>query len=314
MHIEPYTPSECPLWDEFVAASRNATFLHRRDYMDYHADRFTDASLMLYDNHRRLVALLPAAAAGDTVSSHAGLTYGGWLLGPSKPDVTAMLEGFELMRDYYRSRSFATLIYTPVPHIYHRYPAEEDLYALFRSGATVERVLPSSVIDLRNPVRFNTGARRHISHAALQGPVVSRDDDFPAFWDVLSDRLRERYGATPVHTLAEIQLLHGRFSDEIQLWTVRCPAGEMIAGTVLFVCGHTVKAQYIASSERGRRINALDYLFSHLVGHFTARGMHYFDLGPSCENHGLILNEGLVSQKSSYGARAVAYTSYRLAL
>ncbi len=33
-------------WDGFVRESRNGTFLFMRGYMDYHADRFADFSLM----------------------------------------------------------------------------------------------------------------------------------------------------------------------------------------------------------------------------------------------------------------------------
>ena len=33
-------------WDDFVRDSRNGTFLFMRGYMDYHADRFADFSLM----------------------------------------------------------------------------------------------------------------------------------------------------------------------------------------------------------------------------------------------------------------------------
>ena len=35
-------------WDDFVRDSRNGTFLFMRGYMDYHADRFADFSLMAY--------------------------------------------------------------------------------------------------------------------------------------------------------------------------------------------------------------------------------------------------------------------------
>ena len=45
-------------WDAFVKTSKNGTFLFERDYMDYHKERFTDASLMIY-NDNRLCALLP---------------------------------------------------------------------------------------------------------------------------------------------------------------------------------------------------------------------------------------------------------------
>ena len=44
--IRRYAPADKPLWDGFVALSKNATFLHYRDYMDYHSDRFSDFSLM----------------------------------------------------------------------------------------------------------------------------------------------------------------------------------------------------------------------------------------------------------------------------
>ena len=56
-----YTPDRKDEWDRFVAKSKNGTFLFFRDYMDYHADRFRDHSLMFYldDN---LYALMPANA------------------------------------------------------------------------------------------------------------------------------------------------------------------------------------------------------------------------------------------------------------
>lgn len=40
IEIIPYAPQYKMLWDEAVAESRNGLFQHRRDYMDYHAQRF----------------------------------------------------------------------------------------------------------------------------------------------------------------------------------------------------------------------------------------------------------------------------------
>ena len=34
-------------WDDFVRSSRNGTFLFERAYMEYHADRFKDHSLVI---------------------------------------------------------------------------------------------------------------------------------------------------------------------------------------------------------------------------------------------------------------------------
>ena len=68
-------------WDAFVRTSKNGTFLHERRFMDYHADRFSDCSLMIYEDNE-LVALFPANwdANEFVLYSHQGLTYGGLLL------------------------------------------------------------------------------------------------------------------------------------------------------------------------------------------------------------------------------------------
>ncbi len=50
--VRPYNESFCETWDEFVRCSRNATFLFRRAFMDYHRDRFVDASLLLFDEKK----------------------------------------------------------------------------------------------------------------------------------------------------------------------------------------------------------------------------------------------------------------------
>ena len=49
-----------PVWDEFILKSKNGTFLFFRDYMEYHADRFTDHSLLFFEGDR-LLAVLPAS-------------------------------------------------------------------------------------------------------------------------------------------------------------------------------------------------------------------------------------------------------------
>ena len=74
--IERYSPERFDEWNNFVAASKNGTFLFDRRYMDYHSDRFSDFSLMFHDEKHRLVAVLPANAEGDVLQSHLGLTFG----------------------------------------------------------------------------------------------------------------------------------------------------------------------------------------------------------------------------------------------
>ena len=76
--IRRYNSGDSVTWDAFVDASKNGTFMLKRGYMDYHADRFEDYSLLFY-NDDELVALLPASIHELELRSHGGLTYGGMI-------------------------------------------------------------------------------------------------------------------------------------------------------------------------------------------------------------------------------------------
>ncbi len=180
MTVEPYQPHLKPEWDMVVEQSRNGTFLHRRDYMDYHADRFEDMSLIARDDSGRIIAVMPAHRCGDTVTSHGGLTYGGWLMTP-RADMIAMTEVWMLMTALLADMGIARLIYRPVPHIYHKYPAEEDLYALWRAGGRLDRTLVSSVIDVSEPLSFDMSARQSVRKAMRSGVTVRESDDWAGF-------------------------------------------------------------------------------------------------------------------------------------
>ena len=90
MEIHRYTAAYHRDWNDFVNESSNGTFLFLREYMEYHADRFTDYSLLIYDENR-LLALLPANRQGDVLYSHAnrglfgGNSYFGALHYPINP-------------------------------------------------------------------------------------------------------------------------------------------------------------------------------------------------------------------------------------
>lgn len=47
-NVELYTPERKKEWNIFIENAKNSTFLFDRNYMDYHADRFQDSSLMIY--------------------------------------------------------------------------------------------------------------------------------------------------------------------------------------------------------------------------------------------------------------------------
>lgn len=308
--IRPYDPALRQLWDDFVDDSKNGTFLFRRGYMDYHADRFADASLMLFQGDQ-LAALLPASRDGETVTSHGGLTYGGFVSG-ERMTLPAMLEIFQAALEHMRGQGVRSLRYKTVPHIYHRLPAEEDRYALFRYGARCYRCDTLSVIEMTAPGPMQARRRRAVRSAQKQGVAVCENDSFAGFWPVLAERLGERHGAKPVHTLDEITLLKSRFPDSIRLFEAT-QGGHVLAGVVIYDSGTVAHVQYSVAAPEGLAAGALDAIFAELIG-ITFAQRRWFDFGISNEDDGRLLNEGLVAFKEGFGARTVTHEFYELEL
>lgn len=305
--IERYSPQHKDEWNAFVARSKNGTFLFDRDYMDYHSDRFTDCSLMIYRNGC-LYALLPANVDGETLVSHGGLTYGG-LITDSTATAAATVEMMHEMNAWLRNAGISKVAYKAVPWIYHRIPAEEDLYAIFRecdARLSVREI--SSTIVMEDRLKWSTLRRRCANKAKRNGISVMRSEDLSAFWRVLDDNLMGKYGVHPVHTLDEIRLLKSRFPDNICLYIAR-KDGLTLAGTLLYITNKTVHSQYISANAEGKKLGALDAIYDHILNSdFTS--CRYFDFGKSTEDGGRYLNESLIYQKEGFGARGVCYDTY----
>lgn len=307
--IEPYDPTRQGEWDVFVARSRNGTFLFKRAYMDYHADRFQDASLLVRRDGE-VIALLPANRVGDRLISHGGLTYGGLIIAEGMT-VALMLDCFAACLGWMRDAGIAEWDYKTIPALYHRHPSEEDRYALFRAGGRLIRRDVLSVLEIGNHPSPQDRRRRGVRKAVSNGLIVQPSQDWAGFWHVLERRLADRHDARPVHSMAEITLLSARFPDQIRLYLVCTTQGCVRAGTVIYDTGTALHAQYIAADDEGLRLGALDLLFSQLIND-TGSAARWFDFGISNEDQGRQLNAGLAEFKEGFGARTHCHDYYRL--
>ena len=295
-------------WDAFVDVSKNGTFMLKRDYMDYHSDRFVDYSLMFF-NDEKLVALLPASLHEHKLLSHGGLTYGGIIV-DKKMTVQLMLSLFEALMEFMRHNNISKLIYKRVPAIYYAYPSDEDLYALFRNNAELVRRDIASTIYLPDRIRFSERRRRGVKNAVKNGVVVRESNNYDNYISILSDILSKYHNAKPVHTADEIKLLANRFPENIKLLAAY-KDDMMLAGIVAYITPIVVHAQYIANSDEGRQCGALDAVVDFMISSFSDT-KQYLDFGISTEKEGRFLNEGLVQQKQEFGGRAIAYDFYEL--
>ena len=250
-------------WNEFIENSKNGTFMFNRDYMDYHSDRFKDFSLLFYEDNK-LVAILPASLHGTELRSHGGLTYGG-IVSNKRMTTQKMLDVFDVMKDYLKKKGIKTLIYKRIPSVYHLYPSDEDLYALFRNGAKLVRRDISTAILLEDKIKFSDLRKRGTKKAIKHGLTVKESNDFDTYVGLLTKVLEEHHGTKPVHTAEELKLLANKFPDNIKLFAAYDGQRKMYAGSVIFDTKQTVHAQYIANSDEGREFGALDLVFDYLI-------------------------------------------------
>ncbi len=307
--VRAYEPADAPAWDAFVRRARNGVFLFERAYMGYHADRFDDASLMLWRGDE-LRALLPAHRVGDTWVSHGGLSFGGLVLHPGS-GAQEVLDLFERLGDALREREVARLDYKPLPHIFHTQPSEDDLYALHRLGAQVQRVDLCTSIDLARRPPLAKGRRHALAKAQRAGIEVSASTELAPFWALLTNTLAQQHGVAPTHRLDEMQLLAGRFS-QIALHVAR-RGTELLAGVLSYDYGGVLHTQYMAASPEGRETGALDAVIAQLID--TASGQQrWFSFGASSVDGGRQLNAGLAAQKEMFGGRSTVLQTLRLEL
>ena len=305
--IQRYTADRADEWNQFVAASKNGTFLFDRGFMDYHSDRFCDHSLLVYRG-RRLYALLPANEKDNTLVSHGGLTYGGLIM-DNRCSAKGILESFLAINDYLRQQGFLNVVYKAVPWIYHQLPAEEDRYALTsvcHAHLTIRDI--SSAIVASHRQKFTEARRSGLRKALKAGLKVCESDDVDAFWNILNDNLTKKYAVHPVHTVDELRLLRSRFPNQIKLWLV-FDGNTPLGGTLLFLTPQVLHTQYISATTYGKQIGAIDLLFDHLINNIY-KDYPYIDFGKSTVSDSADLNEQLIFQKEGFGARAVCYDTY----
>ncbi len=277
--------------------------------MDYHSDRFEDASLLVYKNEK-LIALLPANKVDHDLVSHQGLTYGGLIL-QKKVVFKDVYEAFKAILNFCEAQKINRLTLKILPKIYNAYPSDELDYLLFLVNAKLIRRDVSSTVDYSNRLNIKSNRIEGVKKAIKNGLYIKEVSAFDDFWNmILIPNLVEKHSAKPVHSLEEIQYLKSKFPNRIRQFNVY-KDNVIVAGATIFETQHVAHVQYISANSDRQQLGALDFLFEHLI-HTVFSEKRYFDFGISNENRGLQVNEGLLFWKEGFGARSIVHDFYEI--
>ena len=159
MKIEKYKEENYSKWESFLSNSVNGNFMHSKKFLNYHGNKFTDFSILIYED-TNLLGILPAAIhplMENTVVSHPGATYGGLIHKINlRGEKTYRL--FKEIFHFYKSEGFEYFIYKAIPSFYNQIPIKDDIHALFRLSSQIIRSDISSTINLKE--KINPSKRR----------------------------------------------------------------------------------------------------------------------------------------------------------
>jgi len=303
--VRRYKSSDYSEWNKFISNAKNATFLFHRDFMEYHQDRFDDYSLMVFKNEK-LVALLPANKVKDTIYSHQGLSYGGFLIN-NTIRFQDYLTAFRELLIFLENEKIEVFYLKKIPSIYQKNLSEEIEYVLTALESKQDSFDSYFVIDDLSNYNPNRNRKRAIKIAEHKNVTISHDGiDF--FWKhILQVNLASRFNVNPVHTIEEIKYLMLKFPKQICFYSANID-DKLLAGVIMFITDNVAHFQYSSGNEERSESGALDAVFDYIIRKYSDK--EYISFGSSSTDKTLKIDKGLSYWKESFGATLIKQDSY----
>lgn len=292
-----YQSEEIKKWDNIVKSSNSYSFLHERNYMEYHKTRFTDLSFFVKIQNE-FVGVIPGTVSGTSFTSHSGLTHGGLIIKRTKSS-----KNFEVMESFIRHlENFGVhnIRISRMPDMYKDSIDDGDLYALIKNGFKINKFSLIQVINLRSGYKLPPHKQRGAGKAKRDGLTISICNSSRDILTLAELNTRKKYGVSITHTYNEMDYLISKFPNNIKCFGVY-DSTELLCGGILYKSKNVNHLQYLATSERGRKLRCQDFVLEHLLN-ITLEEKKYFSFGSSTESDGQKLNENLMKAKEEFGA------------
>lgn len=313
--LTPLSEADRPAWKRFVYESRNGTLFHDLDFLAYHpASRFHPAYLLVRRGEN-LCAVLPAVKVdeegGTALLSHPGASYGGPVMAPDL-GAEEVFRIVEKVVGWAKSEGYGRIEMTLPPEICSEEPDHHLEFALHLAGFSVLRSQLTGAIPLFEPhPRITNSAMRMVGKARRSGVEVRESQDYKTFHEILTLN-RSKHGATPTHSLAELEKLSKLVPDHLALFLAELK-GKPIAGALLFVLNDRVVLNfYLAHLWEFQEYRATNLLCYETIRWAKEKGFRYLDMGTSMI--GAEPNWSLTDFKERFGARGFLRDTYHLVL
>ena len=246
MKVIQYTKKHQAQWDDVITKADNGHFIFQRAFMEYHQDRHHDCSFLV-EHDSNIIGVIPGTVEKQCWHSHGGLPFGGLFLAARYNKASVVSEAYDVLFAILKEGGFTHAKIKPVPWIYHKRPAEAELYWLATRNIQCNYSELTTAVSLPKQGGISTLRKRMCKKAHALGFETRISTDFGEFWNCLTKLLLEKYGKAPVHTLEEIQELAVKFPENILLYCVFDPNKNLVGGSV---CLQQIQCGMLNTSHR----------------------------------------------------------------
>lgn len=308
IEIQKYSLKFKELWDNFIDIADNGFFFFKRNYMEYHADRFNDYSLIVFiDNEVK--ALFPCNLKNNKIFSHQGLSYGGIL---HDADVNANTLNFihKAIISYFNKVGVRHCEISPIPSLYSK--SKNNFYeqVLKENLTCVQGEKPISVID-HELVKLPTRRKLRIPKTHEENYSFEIVDNINTVWPMIEQCYLSQHGFQPVHSQSEIVYLKECFPRNIIINTIKenTPNAPVLAALITLEDKRMVKFQYIGYTEMARKANVIDYLYFKTINKSISENKNV-DMGHSIDINSNQINNKILFAKKRHGASEISTSTY----
>ena len=274
-----YDDSKMTQWDEFVEnASVNGTFLHTRRFLSYlPAGRFSDASVMIYDEKNHLIAVCPACCINEDNKkiyfSHKGSTFGGLIVSAKYYTARYVMPLVEELEEYLRANDYDEVYLKNTADIYCQSGSALLEYAYFHHGYTEYKDL-NPFLDFGNYKEdilsnFTQGKRTHVHKCEKEGLItrpIFDDAEVKEYYEILCENL-SKYDLAPVHTAQELlDFKNNRLKDEVGFFGT-FKDDVMVAGGMMFYFrkANVAHTQYLSARSDYLALSPMTYTYYCII-------------------------------------------------
>jgi hypothetical protein len=304
-------------WDDFVDQANNGTLFHRLSYLAYHGEAFEkDSHHLAWIQGGAIRAVMPLAILDEdgvrVARSPYGASYGGIVV-PLELSLNHAQELVESLLDSLRGQGVHKLIVVPPPSLNFARPHDYLNFWMIKHGATCPSAELTSYIEINEePLdTFTYSAVKAVRKAKANEVSIEESRDIEAFYEILAAN-RQKFGATPTHSLEDIQWLLHRLPEHIKLFMAykdRTP----IAGSLVFrVNRHVILDFYWAHRDEYQELRPVNLLVYEITRWAHRNGFHIFDFGTQTIN--MVPQEGSTRFKETFGAVGVFRKTYEILL